>query len=175
VGEDDLRATGAQARGPDRFGTGAGAQAGRSETVSGVVHRGRRVRGPPVNAGVLWRGLRTVAIDATSLHVPDRPAITAGYRKRSTDKLTFGYPLLRLSVLVECGTRAILAATFGPQADGETNHARRLLHAIGDRMLVLADAGYDSWDICRSNRRSWTGGSCAPSTRPTSTKRSTRC
>lgn len=112
------------------------------ETVAGCVGR-------PSTPGVFWRGMRTVAVDATSMHVPDRPAVTARYRKRSTDKLTFGYPLLRLSVLIECGTRAILAATFGPEADGETTHAGRLLHAIGKGMLVLADAGYDSWELLR--------------------------
>jgi hypothetical protein len=112
------------------------------ETVAGWVGR-------PSTPGVFWRGLRTVAVDATTLHVPDRPAVTGRYRKRDTDKLTFGYPLLRLSVLVECGTRAILAATFGPEADGETSHARRLLHAVGTGMLVLADAGYDSWELLR--------------------------
>jgi Insertion element 4 transposase N-terminal/Transposase DDE domain len=111
-------------------------------TVAGAVGR-------PSTPGVFWRGLRTVAIDATSLHVPDTPAVAVGYRKRSTDKLTFGYPLLRLSVLVECGTRAVLAAVFGPEADGETTHARRLLDAIRAGMLVLADAGYDSWELLR--------------------------
>jgi len=110
--------------------------------VSGAVGR-------PGTPGVFWRGLRTVAVDATTLHVPDTAAIAAGYRKRSGDTLTFGYPLLRLSVLVECGTRAILAAVFGPEADGETTHARRLLDAIGAGMLVLADAGYDSWELLR--------------------------
>lgn len=105
--------------------------------------------GRPLTPGVFWRGLRTVAVDATTLHVPDRLAVTGRYRKRDTGKLTFGYPLLRLSVLVECGTRAIVAATFGPEADGETSHARRLLHALGKGMLVLADAGYDSWELLR--------------------------
>ena len=111
-------------------------------TVAGCVGR-------PSTPGVFWRGLRTVAIDATSMHVPDNPAVTARYRKRSTDKLTFGYPLLRLSVLIECGTRAILAATFGPETEGETTHAARLLHALDKGMLVLADAGYDSWELLR--------------------------
>lgn len=112
------------------------------ETVAGPVGR-------PSTLGVFWRGLRTVAIDATGIHVPDRPAVTARYRKRSTDKVTFGYPLLRLTVLIECGTRAVLAATFGPEADGETSHARRLLDVIGEGMLLLADAGYDSWELLR--------------------------
>jgi hypothetical protein len=110
------------------------------ETVAGCVGR-------PGTPGVFWRGLRTVAIDATSLHVPDRPAVTSRYRKRVTGRVSFGYPLLRLSVLVECGTRAILAATFGPEVDGETCHARRLVDAVGQGMLVLADAGYDSWEL----------------------------
>ena len=111
-------------------------------TVAGCVGR-------PSTPGVFWRGLRTVAIDATSLHVPDRLAVTLRYSKCGTDKLTFGYSLLRLSVLIECGTRAILAATFGPEADGETTHAGRLLHTMGAGMLVLADAGYDSWELLR--------------------------
>jgi hypothetical protein len=111
-------------------------------TVAGCVGR-------PATPGVFWRGLRTVAVDATSLHVPDRPAVTGRYRKRDTGKVTFGYPLLRLSVLVECGTRAILAAAFGPEAEGEITQARRLLDAVGAGMLVLADAGYDSWELLR--------------------------
>jgi IS5 family transposase len=111
------------------------------ETVSGPVAR-------PATPGAFWRGLRTVAIDATTLHVPEALQ-RGGYAKRAGEKLTFGYPLLRLSVLVECGTRAVLAAVFGPEADGETSHASRLLHALGERMLVLADAGYDSWELLR--------------------------
>jgi hypothetical protein len=112
------------------------------EAVSGVVGR-------PSTPGVFWRGLRTVAIDATSLHVPDSVQIGARYAKRGGDKLTFGYPLLRLSVLVECGTRAVIAAVFGPEADGETTHAHRLLDKLTAGMLVLADAGYDSWVLLR--------------------------
>jgi IS5 family transposase len=104
--------------------------------------------GRPSTPGVFWRGMRTVAIDATSMHVPEALQ-RGGYAKRAGEKLTFGYPLLRLSVVVECGTRAILAAVFGPEAEGETTHAARLLHAVGQGMLVLADAGYDSWELLR--------------------------
>lgn len=102
----------------------------------------------PATPGVFWRGMRTVAIDATTMHVPEA-AQRGGYAKRAGAKLAFGYPLLRLSVLVECGTRAILAAVFGPESEGETSHAARLLHALGAKMLVLADAGYDSWELLR--------------------------
>jgi Insertion element 4 transposase N-terminal/Transposase DDE domain len=108
------------------------------------------VSGPvawPGTAGVFWRGLRTVAIDATSLHVPDSPAIGMRYRKRHGDKLEWGYPLLRLTVLIECGTRALIGAVFGPETDGEAVYACRLLDKLSAGMLLLADAGYDSWRL----------------------------
>jgi Insertion element 4 transposase N-terminal/Transposase DDE domain len=108
--------------------------------VSGPVGR-------PSMPGVSWRGWRTVAIDAATMHVPDAPRVVARYAKRAGEKLTFGYPLLRLSVLVECGTRAIIGAVFGPEADGETTQAAGLLKCMGAGMLVLADAGYDSWQL----------------------------
>ncbi|MGW3635119.1 hypothetical protein ACWD7F_34120 [Streptomyces sp. NPDC005122] len=56
----------------------------------------------------------------------------------------FGYPLLRLVVLVECGTRAVLAAAFGPESEGELPYARRLLGVLDRSMLLLADAGFDA-------------------------------
>lgn len=119
------------------------------EAVAGVVGR-------PGTPGVFWRGLRTVAIDATTMHVP-QTLCGNGFAKRSGERagarVEFGYPLLRLSVLVECGTRAVIAAVFGPESEGEkggeNGHAERLLHAVGPGMLVLADAGYDSWTLLR--------------------------
>jgi hypothetical protein len=115
----------------------------RSKTVAGCVGR-------PSTPGVFWRGLRTVAVDATSLHVPDRPAVTARYRKRDTDKLRFGYP-------IRCGSVCWSSAAPGDPGrdvraggdDGESTHAGRLLHALSAGMLVLADAGYDSWELLR--------------------------
>lgn len=107
------------------------------ETLAGAV-------GLPGQPGVFYRGLRTVAIDGTCLHVPDEKQITWRYPKRAGDKLEFGYPLLRLLVLVECGTRALLAAAFGPETEGELSYAHRLLGALDRTMLLLADAGFDA-------------------------------
>jgi Insertion element 4 transposase N-terminal/Transposase DDE domain len=94
-----------------------------------------------------WRGLRTVAIDATTLHVPDTAMTTTKYPKRRGTAMTFGYPYLRLVVLVECGTRALLGAAFGPESTGEHAYAQRLLDRLGAGMLLLADAYYDSWKL----------------------------
>ncbi|MCX4597899.1 IS4 family transposase [Streptomyces sp. NBC_01549] len=95
-------------------------------------------------AGSFYRGLRTVAVDGTLLHVPDEEALTWRYAKRSGESVEFGYPLLRLLVLVECGTRAILAAAFGPESEGELAYTTRLLGALDSTMLLLADAAFDA-------------------------------
>jgi hypothetical protein len=110
------------------------------EAVSGPV-------AAPGMVGVFWRGLRTVAIDATSLRMPDSPAIATRHRKRRGDRMEWGYPLLRLTVLIECGTRALIGAVFGPETDGETVYAVPLLDKLTAGMLLLADAGYDSWRL----------------------------
>lgn len=100
-------------------------------------------------SGSFYRGLRTVALDGTHLHVPDEPQVTWRYPKRAGDVLEFGYPLLRLLAVVECGTRAVLAACFGPESDGELSYARKLLGCLDPTMLLLADAGFDAVEFLR--------------------------
>ena len=94
--------------------------------------------------GAFYRGLRTVVIDGTTLHVPDDPMLGWRYPKRAGAHREFGYPLLRLLAVVECGTRAVLAAAFGPEDTGELGYAHRLLGALDRTMLLLADAGFDA-------------------------------
>lgn len=112
------------------------------EVLAGpVADRGR--------AGSFYRGLRTVAIDGTHLHAPDDEQVTWRYPKRAGEHLEFGYPLLRLLAVVECGTRAVLAACFGPENEGELSYARRLLGCLNASMLLLADAGFDAVEFLR--------------------------
>ncbi|MFE0130957.1 transposase domain-containing protein [Streptomyces sp. NPDC059037] len=106
-----------------------------------VAHRGQ--------AGSFYWGLRTVAVDGTLLHVPDEEALTWRYPKRAGESVEFGYPLLRLVVLAECGTRAVLAAVFGAESGGELTYAVRLLSVLDRTMLLLADAGFDANTFAR--------------------------
>jgi transposase IS4-like protein/DDE family transposase len=115
------------------------------ETLAGPLAR-------PGQAGAFYRGLRTVAVDGTHLHVPDDEQVTWRYPKRAGESMEFGYPLLRLVVLVECGTRALLAAAFGPESEGERPYARRLLNAVDSSMLLLADAGFDAVNFLNAVR-----------------------
>ncbi|MGW2931757.1 IS4 family transposase [Streptomyces sp. NPDC001156] len=112
------------------------------ETLAGAV----AWRGSP---GADWCGMRTVAFDGTSVQLPDREPVTARFPKRRGEEREFGYPLLRLVTLVETGTRAVLAAAFGPEADGELAYANKLLSHLSARMLVLADAGFDAVGFLR--------------------------
>ena len=105
--------------------------------------------GLPGQPGVFYRGLRTVAVDGTHLHAPDDPAITWHYPRRAGERLEFGYPLVRLLALVECGTRAVLAAAFGPDTEGELAYAGPLLGALDATMLLLADAAFDAAEFLR--------------------------
>lgn len=97
-----------------------------------------------------YRGLRVVAVDGTTLTVPDEPAVTWRYRRHGGPVLEFGYPLLRLVALVECGTRALLGAVFGPDDTGELGYAHRLLELLDDSMVLLADAYYDAHDFLQA-------------------------
>jgi hypothetical protein len=132
-------------------------------SVSALVLARRRVGAAPLRAlfeavagpvagpgmpGVFWRRFRVVAVDGTTLRVSDAPGLAGGgYRKRSGVRAEFGYPLLRLVALVECGTRALVGAVFGPERDGETTFADRLLHLLAPGMLLLGDCGFDSWRL----------------------------
>ncbi len=98
-------------------------------------------------AGSFWRSLRVVAVDGTTLSIPDEEAVTWCFPKHGGQVLEFGYPLLRMVALVECGTRALLGAAFGPDTTGELGYARRLLDHLDASMVLLADAYYDAYDF----------------------------
>ncbi len=53
-----------------------------------------------------------------------------------------GYPMLRLLVLVSCGTRTVIDAVFRPISAGETTCARLLLGSLRAGMLLLADRNF---------------------------------
>lgn len=101
----------------------------------------------PAQAGSFYRGLRAVAVDGTTLSIPDEEAVTWRFPKHGGPVLEFGYPLLRLVALVECGTRALLGAAFGPDTTGELGYASRLLSHLDASMMLLADAYYDAYDF----------------------------
>ncbi|MGW7688418.1 IS4 family transposase [Streptomyces asiaticus] len=112
-----------------------------------------RLRGPlgtTGTLGVFWRGLRLVAWDGTCLEVPDSAANVKRFRRHAArTSRPAGYPQVRLAALVECGTRALIDAVFGPQQYTELPQARALLPSLRSGMLLLADRGYDGYEALR--------------------------
>lgn len=107
------------------------------EAVSGPVAR-------PGAPGTCYRSWRTVAFDGcSSLKAPDQPRIRNLFGKSKHRWGISGYPALRLTALVETGTRGLLGAVFGPTSTGETTHAARLMHLLTPKMLLLVDRGFD--------------------------------
>lgn len=106
------------------------------------------LRGPaPTRAPVVWRGLLPVAIDGTVMSVPDSPANLARYRKQRGNNGGSGYPQVRLSVLLACGTRSVIDAVFDPAGTGEIVQAYRLARSLRAGMLLLGDRNYAAADL----------------------------
>jgi len=101
----------------------------------------------PATRGVWWHGRLVTAIDGTALCCPDTPANLAVYRKGGSGNGGTGYPYIRLLALVACGTRALLAATFGATTRGETGYAVDLLGALHRKMLVLGDRNFAAAEL----------------------------
>ena len=104
--------------------------------------------GRPRTPGITFRGLRTVSFDGCkSIRVPDTQANRAWLGKQNACNGETGYPALLLMTLAETGTRALIGAVFGSQADGEAAWARKLLHLLDATMLLLMDRGFDGGDF----------------------------
>ncbi|MFD7057770.1 IS4 family transposase, partial [Streptomyces mirabilis] len=98
----------------------------------------------PTTSGVRFGPYRTVSFDGcSSIKVPDSER-NRGWLGRCPHG---GYPQVELMTLVETGTRAVIAAVFGPTREGETSYATRLLHQLSPEMLVLWDRGFDGNDF----------------------------
>ncbi|WP_261991253.1 transposase domain-containing protein [Streptomyces sp. OR43] len=76
-------------------------------------------------AATRWRGPLLVAVDGTLLPVPDAPANLAVFSKQRCNNRPEGYPQIRLTAPVACGTRAVIGAAIGPATTGELEYAGR--------------------------------------------------
>lgn len=92
--------------------------------------------------GAFWHGLRVMAIDSTLEDVAATPANTSFFGRITSGKYQSPFPQVRGTYLVECGTHALVDATWSPCGVGEKVMARRLIRAVRNGMLVLLDAGF---------------------------------
>src|SRR5438876_4496630 len=113
-----------------------------------------RLAGPvaaPTTPGAFLFGLRLMAIDGTTLDLPDTPANARLFGRPTTGRGTGvgAFPQLRLVWLIEAGTHVLCDAVLRPCFRGEAPAARRLLRSVGAGMLVMWDRGLHSYEMVR--------------------------
>ena len=107
-----------------------------------------RARATATTPGATWRGLALPAWDGTTLDLPDEAVNREAFGKPGAARGEAAFPQVRLTALVEVGTRVPLAWTQGPYRESETAQAQRLHDHLGPGQLLLADRGYlgrDHW------------------------------
>ena len=101
-----------------------------------------RVRGPravPGAPGAFLFGRRVVAFDGTALDVADTAANVAAFGYIGTPS---GFAQVRLVVLIECATHAVIDAVFDACRFSEQDLTQRLIPTMCPGMLVLADRNF---------------------------------
>jgi hypothetical protein len=107
-------------------------------TVRGAV-------GQDGDEGVFYRGLRVCAWDGTVFDLERTEENLACYAVPAGG----WFPQLRLVALVECGSLAVIDAAGDSIAVGERELAERTLAGLAQDMLLPADRGFPSYELCR--------------------------
>lgn len=100
--------------------------------------------------GAWFKRFRLVAIDGSSLHLQDTPAIRRHFGKANAAKgKTSPLPLIRFVALCEIGTHVLFAARMAAWKISEVALARQLIDRLEPGMLCLADRlfyGFELWN-----------------------------
>lgn len=98
--------------------------------------------------GCFYRGLRLVALDGTTLDVPDSDANAAAFGRPTAGKRGDGaFPQVKKLSLVELGTHAEIGLVVKHCGGGERAMTRALLRHLSPTMLLLLDRGFFSYDL----------------------------
>ncbi len=126
-----------------------------SEPVAGLFARVAVPLAGPDTPGAWLAGRRLVAVDGTSLDVPDTPVNEAYFGRPNLAGGPGPFPKVRVLALAECATHAVIAARVGRYVDSEiammngTDGQAPLTGAFAPGMLVIADRGFFSFDLWR--------------------------
>jgi hypothetical protein len=93
--------------------------------------------------------LRLVAIDGTTMDVPDTAENRAHFGKPGASRGESAFPQLRLVGLMETGSHGFFAFEQGPYGTGEQTLAAKLLSALKPGMLCLADRKFMTFPLWR--------------------------
>jgi hypothetical protein len=108
----------------------------------------------PQTRGAYYRGLLKVALDGTTLDVPDTVANRAYFGKPGASRGRSAFPQARLLGLMEVGAHGLLAAEIGRYQDSEHTLALKVAPQLTTGMLCLADryfGSYALWKLASQN------------------------
>lgn len=97
--------------------------------------------------GGFYRDLRLVALDGSTLDVPDTAANRTHFGKPGASRGEAAFPQLRLVGLIETGTHSFFSASMGPYAHSENALAEAVVSALRPGMLCLADRLFASFRL----------------------------
>lgn len=104
----------------------------------------------PGKAGGLWRGLRPVAVDGTSLELQCTEANSRRFGRPGNQHGEAGYPQVQVVALLECATRAPFGIAYSHCHEDEPSLAARNLYTkLQSDMILLADRAYFSFSRWR--------------------------
>jgi hypothetical protein len=89
-----------------------------------------------------WRKFRFLALDVSTVSMPDEPELRKHFGVHRARKTTTQYPLGSTAFLLVVGTSLILDHRFGPHDPGEMSVAQPLLGHVGPGDLLLIDRHY---------------------------------
>ncbi len=101
----------------------------------------------PDTLGAFLGGLRLMALDSTTLDLPDTPENVRVFGRAPSNRSRSAYPQLRLIWLIEAGTHVFCDAVVRPYFRGEDSAAYQLLRSVGQGMLVIWDQGLHSYNL----------------------------
>lgn len=101
----------------------------------------------PASPGAFYAGWRLVAIDGSTLDVPDTAENLAYFGKQNASRGEAAFPQLRFVGLVECGPHVLLQASLGTYQDAEHTLAESILSALEAGMLCLGDRLYSTYPL----------------------------
>ena len=105
------------------------------------------VIGQPNQPGCFYRGFRLMAMDGSTLDVPDTEPNLEYFGRQKASRGQSAFPQLHFVSLCECGPHAILAVTMAPSREAEITLAEKLVPFLKPEMLCLADRLYGSYHL----------------------------
>jgi len=101
----------------------------------------------PQTIGAFYRKWRLVAIDGSTLDLPDEKANREFFGVPGASRGKAAFPKMRFTALLEVGTHAIFAAAHGAYKEHENTLAKKILPALKAGMLLLGDRGFGCFPI----------------------------